>query len=152
MNSHTKRYCLILSSVLVCASATAALAQEAAPAKMANSALLTVAISKIVINQKQLTMQFTLKNNAKGRAYILNAKGDRKQSGSFGSGEQMNQPPHVTGLDFCEDTLQHCSGPVFTRDLARFTIVEPGDMTSFSLGWPLEPRAEMWPMITWSLH
>jgi hypothetical protein len=130
MNSHATAYGLILGALVACGGASAA------PAPGANTSGLTLAISKVALNQKQVTIQFTLKNNGKGRAYFFNARGDRRESGFFGSGEQMNQPPHLTGINStCDDNLEHCLSPGFTRDLARFSYVEPGDMTVFSMTW-----------------
>ena len=87
MNSHATAYGLILGALVACGGASAA------PAPGANTSGLTLAISKLALNQKQVTIQFTLKNNGKGRAYFFNARGDRRESGFFGSGEQINQPP-----------------------------------------------------------
>jgi hypothetical protein len=135
MNSHATPYRLILSSLLACASATPALAQETAPNKAANSGGLSVAISKVALNQKQLVFQFTIKNNTKGRAYILDARGDKKQNGFLGSGEQLNQPPRLSGINTCDDNLEHCASTTFSGDLARFSYIEPGDLTAFAATW-----------------
>jgi hypothetical protein len=134
MNSHITAYGLIVSSLVACAGAATALADNAAPVKAANSSGLTVAISKVALNQKQLVFQFTIKNNTKARAYIMDAIGDRKQYGFLGSGEQVYQPKQ-RGINECPDLLSNCTGPSFSGDLARFSYIEPGEMTAFGLTW-----------------
>src|SRR5271156_3281461 len=63
MNSHATTCGLILSALVACGGASAA------PAPGANTSGLTLAISKLALNQKQVTIQFTLiKNNGKGNA------------------------------------------------------------------------------------
>ena len=52
MNSHTTAYGLIASAFLACGGAGAAVADDA-PAKASSSGL-TVAISKVALNQRQL--------------------------------------------------------------------------------------------------
>ena len=134
MTLRTKSYGLIAISLLTCASPGADFAQSA-PVKMSNSSGLTVAISKVALNQKQLVFQFTIKNNTKGRAYIMDARSDKKQNGFLGSGEQLNQPPRLNGINTCDDNLEHCTSTTFSSDLARFGYIEPGEMTAFAATW-----------------
>jgi hypothetical protein len=134
MNSHITAYGLVLSSLLACGGADVALADNAL-VKSSNTAGLTVAISKVILAQKQVSIQFTLKNNGKARAYFLNARGDRRQSGFFSSGEQMNQPPHINGLNFCNDILEHCVAPLYSKDLTHFSYLEPDGTTDFAMTW-----------------
>ena len=79
MNSRSTACKLSVCALLACGTPGAAFAQNAAPVKAANSTNLTVAISKISVDQKKLVFQFTLKNNSKGRVYVVNAIGDRKE-------------------------------------------------------------------------
>jgi hypothetical protein len=135
MNSHHTSFRLFATSLLACAGATTAAFADNASPKAANSSGLTVAIAKVALNQKQLVFQFTIKNNTKGRAYIIDARNDRKQNGFLGSGEQLNQPPHLSGINLCEDNLEHCASAPFSSDLARFSYIEPGEFTAFAATW-----------------
>jgi hypothetical protein len=133
MNFRTTAYKLTLRALLVYAIPGAALALDA-PEKTASSSGLTVAISKVSLNQRQLVLQFTVKNNTKGRAYILDAMNDRKQFGFLGSGEQVGQPKQ-RGIDECQANLDICTLPAHSSDLGKFSYIEPGGVTAFGLTW-----------------
>ena len=90
MNSHARACGLIVSALVACGGASAA------PAPGANTSGLTVAISKIAVNQREMTLQFTMKNISKGRAHVLIAVADRKLYGFLGSGEQLGSFPRVS--------------------------------------------------------
>ena len=129
MNSHATAYGLIVSALVACGGASAA------PAPGANTSGLTVAISKIAVNQREMTLQFTMKNNSKGRAHVLIAVADRKLYGFLGSGEQLGSFPRVSGINACSSPLQNCSSMPYVRDLSHFGSIEPSDLTAFSLTW-----------------
>jgi hypothetical protein len=128
MNSHATACGLIVSALVAC------LGASAAPAPGANTYGLTIAISKIAVNQREMTLQFTMKNNSKARAYILIAAADRKLYGFLGSGEQLGIP-RVSGLNVCSSPLPNCSSVPYVRDLSHFGPIEPSDPTAFSLTW-----------------
>lgn len=129
MNSHATVYGLIVSALVACGGAIAA------PTPGANTSGLTVAISKIAVNQREMTLQFTMKNNSKGRAHVLIAVADRKLYGFLGSGEQLGSFPRVSGINACSSPLQNCSSMPYVRDLSHFGSIEPSDLTAFSLTW-----------------
>ena len=129
MNSHARACGLIVSALVACGGASAA------PAPGANTSGLTVAISKIAVNQREMTLQFTMKNNSKGRAHVLIAVADRKLYGFLGSGEQLGSFPRVSGINACSSPLQNCSSVPYVRDLSHFGSIEPSDLTAFSLTW-----------------
>jgi len=129
MNSHATTCGLIVSALVACGGASAA------PAPGANPSSLTVAISKIAVNQREMTLQFSMKNNSKGRAHVLIAVADRKLYGFLGSGEQLGSFPRVSGINACSSPLQNCSSMPYVRDLSHFGSIEPNDLTAFSLTW-----------------
>jgi hypothetical protein len=129
MNFHATACGLIVSAFVICGGASAA------PAPGANTSGLTVAISKIAVNQREMTLQFSMKNNSKGRAHVLIAVADRKMYGFLGSGEQLGSFPRVSGINACSSPLPNCSSMPYVRDLSHFGSIEPGDATAFSLIW-----------------
>jgi hypothetical protein len=43
--------------------------------------------------------------------------------------------PKQRGINECPDVLANCAAPLFSGDLAKFSYIEPGELTAFGLTW-----------------
>jgi hypothetical protein len=109
-----------------------AFAQNSSPeVKSDASSGITATISKIIVNQAKVNIQFVITNNTKGRVYIEDVSGDQNQLGFLGSGYQFNNHPQVLGLEQCTGTVSECtSAESSENDIDNYSYIEPGEFLS----------------------
>jgi hypothetical protein len=103
-----------------------------APIKSTRSSGLTVSISKVIVSQRKVMIQFVALNNMQSRVYLMIASGDQGQQGILGSGDILGSS-RVTGLEYCSHSMASCATDPAFKDLARFSYIEPGEFTVFGI-------------------
>jgi hypothetical protein len=88
----------------------------------------TVAITDIHIAPKKVTIEFTAKNNTKGRVYIVNSWEDEKAILSTGD---VTSLPVVNGIQQCIGNLPNCSNDPRYRDVMNMSYIESGEPLIF---------------------
>jgi hypothetical protein len=124
-------YPFITGAFIICGSPNDAPAQTAtAPIKSNQSSGVTVAISKVAVQQRKIILQFVATNNTQARVYVRNARFEQSQKAFLGSGEQLNWPSTVA-IESCDGPVTQCLQPPNVNDLNRYSYMEPGDFTAF---------------------
>ena len=123
-------YSIVMSGLIYGANLSGAAAQSnAAPIKSAQSSGVTVAIARVAVSQRKVTLQLIATNETKARVYLRDAWGEQSQRAFLGSGEQLSFPS-VIGIERCDAPVTQCSGPD-GNDLNRYSYIEPGEFTAF---------------------
>ena len=86
-----------------------ALLNEAA-AQSAQTEGIAFAVSDIVINQNNVTVQFKVTNNRKARVYLTDARTDDSQNAFLGSSVHLSFPA-VANFTFCNSSAAQCIAP-----------------------------------------
>jgi hypothetical protein len=117
--------------VTLCGTLSAAVAQTS-PLSVQSSNL-TVLISKIIVNQNNVSIQFVAKNDTKGRVYLRDALLDQSQYAFLGSGAQLNYPQSVVGINYCEGSVNQCNNSEDAANLNDYSYIDPGEDTGFMI-------------------
>ena len=119
---------VLAMAVLWCATAAGASVQSA------KSTGLTVTISKVIVSEKKVILQFIATNNTSARVYVRDVAGDESQKAFLGTGEKLSWPSLV-GIESCPGAAPACMRPDSSyngNDLNVYSYIEPGEFTSFA--------------------
>jgi hypothetical protein len=87
----------------------------------------------VIVNQRQIILQFVITNKGRSRVYVTDARSDPSQKAFLGSGNQLNYP-EIASLTFCNSTVDECiANPYATGDLGKYSYLEPGDSVGLSM-------------------
>lgn len=86
--------------------------------RSSQSSGLTVTISRVMVSQKKINLQFIASNNTKVRIYLKDAMYEQSQKAFLGSGSDLNDP-RITGLESCHSDVISCS-----NDTARINNLD----------------------------
>ncbi len=120
---------IALAAVLLCSTAAVG-----ANVQSSKSTGLTVSISKVIISEKKVILQFIATNNTSARVYIRDASGEDSQKAFLGTGEKLPLPSLV-GIENCNNSVPSCMKPdsgYNGNDLNVYSYIEPNEFTSFA--------------------
>lgn len=92
---------------------------------------LTVSISKVIVSQSKIFLQFIATNNTGGRVYLQDAPDDAQEA-FLGSGPKLDGPRTV-GIEMCGSaSAAYCIEQTVGSDLSKYSYIEPSEFMSFS--------------------
>jgi hypothetical protein len=104
----------------------------ASNAQSSSSGGVDVSLSKVLLAQRQIVLQFIITNKSNARVYLRDARSDEGQYAFLGSGPHLI-PPQVASLNACNNSVTNClANPNEVGDLNKFSYVEPGDKVGMS--------------------
>jgi hypothetical protein len=121
-----------VSALVVCCISDTANSQTCAAPKASQAYGVTVSITDIHIAPKKVIIEFTAKNNTKGRVYIVNTWEDEKAILSTGD---VTNLPTVNGIQQCNQNLSNCSADSRYRDVMNMSYMESGEPLVFLLSY-----------------